>query len=544
MGDNFFFRSPLEKNISEDNEQQDFFDLVAQNSIEAKFEPSVLSESNKFSATVLRVVTYGEMATNDVLAKRAKQLLPPDFDPANDKAVMVFARIDTIHSNLPNPLSADDEIKRQNLILLHPLFTGYKPESDDSDVTDGELIFVDFRHKARQNYTGPYYIGKVSQIETTKQASAAGSSSAPFKTLNGGAGLKSKMGGGRVGAAGPDGVRAGERVVLSRVISAIPEFPILHPLPAGKRTGSGQNANDQFPDFMNVRDPYWLATTKGTFEGALLRTVSGAKGIGEDLTFSRPPDSYISLDSVSIGIAHWWAETIPAILKDIAIKHPAIARWAWGDFVAERMKDFDWIDSQIFYGPNIEGKPLPKVSGLTGGKARAAIYKSLTSASSFKSHDEVKYNWLLSGWHEIGRHPEIIKLQARNWFKHYANPAKDAMLKHNFKSERMYAGLCRMANSGAGSMKSNIRKAVQNSSSSNEADILRLAFSPGYYDELDRLAYIENNFSMTPVNLTLDVESLNFLPLKDITRAGRNVDPSSIPDFVIKAKEGIDVFKI
>jgi len=218
----------------------------------------------------------------------------------------------------------------------------------------------------------------------------------------------------------------------------------LHGLPKIKKMWGYDHA----PDVFNKVDNQWKQITgDGSFVSGLLKLVSNYKGEGK---FSRGPDSWISLDTVSVGIAHWWAQTMPALFVRFAREKPEIAKWAWGEEAAEAMKDPQFLVKHL-------------------------------NAKRGKGPHNKKFDWLLSGWYEIARHPEIIQICADQWLNSYVPPSCGIMEKYHWKRSDTKAGLIRVTNSrGAGGMSSMVREAVNLLGSKSEKKVMPYLFEKLY----------------------------------------------------------------
>ncbi|MEP2706516.1 MAG: hypothetical protein ABJQ71_05940 [Roseibium sp.] len=235
------------------------------------------------------------------------------------------------------------------------------------------------------------------------------------------------------------------------------EMKALHPIPpAVQRWGY-----DHIPDVYRKQDPQWEEiTNSGSFEAGLCRLVSGWNGE----VFSRGPDSWISLDTYSIGIAHWWADTAPNIFDEICAQHPELAVYAWGKEAASEMMNPQFL--KVFAPPK-------------RGKMR---------------HDP-HLDGLLAGWHAIARHPDVIRTCVEEWFDNYVPAGIELMKKHSWKKGTSLAGMVRITNSrGNSGMKNIIRKAIKRvGSNANEDKIIRTAFvDKNLYNKPERLELIQS----------------------------------------------------
>lgn len=222
------------------------------------------------------------------------------------------------------------------------------------------------------------------------------------------------------------------------------ELRPLHPLPEIKKMWGYDHA----PDVYNKVDLQWdKITGDGSFLSGLLRLVSGSKGGGK---FSRGPDSWISLDTVSVGIAHWWAATIPDLFARFAVEKPELVEWAWGKEAAAAMRN-----------PN--------------------FLRGYLQAKRGKMPHNKKFDWLLAGWYEIARHPEIIKICVDRWLLSYLPPSVSVMRIYQWKRGDTKAGLVRLTNSrGSAGMSSLVKSAVKKIKSTEEQEVLPYVYTELY----------------------------------------------------------------
>jgi hypothetical protein len=136
-----------------------------------------------------------------------------------------------------------------------------------------------------------------------------------------------------------------QRELVSRYGPFSTEPHTLHPLPWFISVDRYDLARE--PDDLSYKqkDTDWEQfTSHGGWYDAMLRLVSGWKE--KRGTFSRVPKDWISLDELSIGIAHYWADTAPKFLAGFANALPELSGEAWGDR-AEKMADPEWVRKQI-----------------------------------------------------------------------------------------------------------------------------------------------------------------------------------------------------
>ena len=228
------------------------------------------------------------------------------------------------------------------------------------------------------------------------------------------------------------------------------------------------------------KDPQWEAITgDGSVLAGLLRLISGYKTNKE--VFSRGPDSWISLDTFSIGFAHWWAKTSPPIFVRVAQELPELTVWGYGEEAAEKMKSLSWLTSQII--PR-KGKQL---------------------------HDP-RYDWLLCGWHHTSRHPAVIRICVEQWLSSYTSTVDEVMNKYGWSSARTQAGLYRVSNSrGSYGMKKLTKKAVQKTGTVREEIVIKELFEKAdLYGKPDRWETICSWDNFEGARQEVTASSLNY----------------------------------
>jgi hypothetical protein len=195
----------------------------------------------------------------------------------------------------------------------------------------------------------------------------------------------------------------------------------LHPMPVLGSLWRYDHAYDpgqvEWPSY----EPEWETFTHATsWVNAMLRLVSGYKGRGK---FDRFPRSVISLDTVSVGIAHHWAGSVADDLVDIVKALPELAEQAWGDN-AQRMLDEDWTED--LFRPR---------------KGKMAM--------------QARLNWYISGWRFLMGNPEAIRFHANDWLRDYVKGGHRLVSKFGWKKElrgsaggQILAASVRLMNSG------------------------------------------------------------------------------------------------
>jgi hypothetical protein len=195
------------------------------------------------------------------------------------------------------------------------------------------------------------------------------------------------------GKVGPNTERS-LRVALS------PQPAALHPLPPITRRWRFDHA--ELAPFPYSDTQLEAVTGTGSWSAGAIRLVAGYDAARR--TVNRGWDSFTTLDTFSIGIAHWWADTAPELLAEIARREPDLAAWAWGSKTAELLADEDWLPSRH---PPQRGK------------------KTLSA----------DLHWLLSGWWACARHPSVARIQCEQWLHKYVGRARTAARQADWEQE-------------------------------------------------------------------------------------------------------------
>ena len=231
------------------------------------------------------------------------------------------------------------------------------------------------------------------------------------------------------------------------------ETEVLHPVP----TKTSKWGYDHLPWVYKVPDPHFVdVTSTGSLEAGLVRLVAGYSA--RNNSFSRGPDSWMSLDTYSVGFAHLWAETAPDMLAKVASRHPRLAEYAWGQYGAGVMKDADTMRR------------------ITGTRKGEVPHRS-------------DLDWLLAGWHEIARHPDVLRVHVEHWLLKYVDEALVYLRYRGWQRRTTLAGLVRVNNSGG--MRRLFDRAVKETNGAGEDEVLRLVFTDeDLYGKPDRLRSI------------------------------------------------------
>lgn len=226
----------------------------------------------------------------------------------------------------------------------------------------------------------------------------------------------------------PDGM-VGPRTVDALPVAA-EGAPLITKSPA---SGSGHydhayDASDPSRGGWPKVDAQWEAVTgTGSWLAGMLRLLTGRQvGRGGAVTYSRGPDDFITLDTYSIGIAHWWADTAPQkLLTPLVRRFPGEAVSAWG-----------MVGAEILQRP-------PEVKRVTG------------TAKGHRRFDPATLRWLLDGWWAVARRPHWLAAQVELWAEDYIGEALRIASAQGVDWDaldgpdrgRVLAGIARMCNS-------------------------------------------------------------------------------------------------
>ena len=170
-----------------------------------------------------------------------------------------------------------------------------------------------------------------------------------------------------------------------------------------------------------VRDVSWEKFTEAdTWQNGMIRLVSGRRNRG---WYSRPPSSWVSLDTASIGIAHWWAGRIPTMLPEIV-----------GDL------PFDELCALVGEDRAMEMLSEPFLRKFFGNKTG-------------RTHFKHKHLPLLRAWHAVASLDPIQQAQKDIWIQTTVPRALDIVEgtpgwdEADDDGGRLVAGVARMVNS-------------------------------------------------------------------------------------------------
>ena len=177
-------------------------------------------------------------------------------------------------------------------------------------------------------------------------------------------------------------------------------------------------------------------TGTDTWLAGMIRLVSGRKTSRMGgYHYSRGLDSLVTLDTISLGIAHWWAGTLAEqLLEPLARRLPReVVDAAWGP------EGFDILTTP---------KRLNRIVGDERGLRR---------------YNPVRLDWLAAGWRAVARRPDAAGIQIGVWVKEYVGEALQVTREFDMDlSGRdgglILAGIARMCNSGPARCRAILRK--------------------------------------------------------------------------------------
>ena len=144
-----------------------------------------------------------------------------------------------------------------------------------------------------------------------------------------------------------------------------------------------------------VVDTQWEEmTSTGSWLSSMLRLLTGRSvNRSGKVTYDREVDDFVTLDTYSVGIAHWWAGTAPdQLFQPLVQKFPALAEEAWGKEGAKILRD--------------SPKKLMEITGVEKGHRR---YNPRT------------LSWIVAGWYHVARRPEVIAFMVELWCRDYVS---------------------------------------------------------------------------------------------------------------------------
>lgn len=183
-----------------------------------------------------------------------------------------------------------------------------------------------------------------------------------------------------------------------------------------------------------IIDSRWFSqTNEYSWINGMMRLVSGHR---KGSTFSRPPSSWVSLDSASIGVAHWWSKRMPSVLPLLlaGLTHSQRSHIV-GEQLASDMADSSYIKRTL---------------GSERGKTR------------FKPH----HLPLMRGWYALSQHINVREAQVKFWIDSTMPKTLDIIEDVGWALDgddggRLAAGVARMVNSAPARAKRCLRVGMQ-----------------------------------------------------------------------------------
>ncbi len=290
---------------------------------------------------------------------------------------------------------------------------------------------------------------------------------------------------------------------------------VVHPMPESVWRHNKKKAREGYrhmPYIHRVEDEQLDAVTAGkTFEAKFIRRIGERRG-GK---WNRPMDSFITLDTFSIGLAHKTHSGFTDELAEFVTKNPELASWAWGPEGSAALMDEDFLHEHM---------PRRTASAAPGDLLSDPDYpKQNWRRWDFPSWWKEEWDWFVAGWYEIARHPTTMKWYINEVLNKPRWAAKKAR-KFGFVKASTVGALARHANSygNSGTNKRLIKSidAVGYPDQASEDDVMDHLYSPGMYHkrgEAKRLATIREDFKDVSFPHVVSADNLDYSgPIKRI----------------------------
>jgi len=250
------------------------------------------------------------------------------------------------------------------------------------------------------------------------------------------------------------------------------------------------------------------------FVARYVRLIGGRKG--SKGRWNRGPDSCITLDTLSMGLPHFWMADIPEYISDLISLHPDLCMHAWGEEAVALMahplelsleisfehdasqegddddlvtfNDTWWWLHEVFSDedPDDEkwkGRPYSEIFRPKRGFDRKGTWRK-------------EADFFIAGWYEIARHPRVIEWQVEN-FLDKPEGALPLMAEYGWSKEFTLAALGRLANSrGVSGARKGVRRVIQKLGTTDEDEVIDYLYNK-YYGEgvyTDRYDLIKTQF--------------------------------------------------
>ena len=165
-----------------------------------------------------------------------------------------------------------------------------------------------------------------------------------------------------------------------------------------------------------IQDPELERATKGSLMGSLIRMVGGYLKRKPNWSRTRIAAHSTPGGWLEFGWAHLARTKAAELFSEIAKQLPDLARQAWGDEQAAKMRDKAWLVSQL-------------------------------KAASGTGRVPPELNWLIAGWHKISQLGAVQDLYLRLWFDDFVKPVLRWMDKNNYKHGTTLSAGVRLHNS-------------------------------------------------------------------------------------------------
>lgn len=191
------------------------------------------------------------------------------------------------------------------------------------------------------------------------------------------------------------------------------------------------------------------ATSAGRWQDGMVRFVAGFRP--KFLTYSRGAKSCVSLDTVSLGIPHWHAGTLGAVLREFCTIYGPACASVWGGVRTNALANGKWMEvleaslPARFRVHTKRGNLVTTTGGLRrlGVLGRREVHRHYWGLS-----------WLWAGWRELMTDCSLVDWQAQKWLSKYVPRGyriarRAGLTVRGSDAGRVLAACTRMGNSNA-----------------------------------------------------------------------------------------------
>lgn len=251
-------------------------------------------------------------------------------------------------------------------------------------------------------------------------------------------------------------------------------------------------------------------TDVDTFEARYVRLIGGWRKGGKKGTYwSRGPDSFITLDTYSIGIPHFWALYFPEEFAEfIQDGGRTLVEWGIGTEFTDLMEDQLEMEMEITINGKVETHrerwwflhEALSIEDPEDPRHKGKPYDEIWRPKRGFDHPDrwqQSWDWFPAMCNEIMRHPKAIHWQTDQLLGKVRGAFK-VMKKHDWTKEFTLAALGRYANSrGVGGMRRDIRKAIKKIGSTDEDVVIDYVYNT-WRNYGSRYKRIKRRFSSEP----------------------------------------------